>query len=67
MDNSTFSLCMCYENMYTANTAADINMLDKESVGGAEDIEVDCFVVIATFLMSGQMVEFTIREVEIQT
>ena len=58
---------MCYENMYTANAAAGINMLGRESVRDAEDIEVDCFVVIATFLMSGQMVEFTIREVEIQT
>lgn len=67
MDKSTFSLCMCYENMYTANAAAGINMLGRESVRDAEDIEVDCFVVIATFLMSGQMVEFTIREVEIQT
>lgn len=53
--------------MYTANAAAGINMLEKESVGDAEDMEVDCFVVTAIFLMSGQMVEFTIREVEIQT
>lgn len=52
--------------MYAANAAAGINKFGKENVGAAE-IEVEVLGVVVTLLISGQMVELIIKELEIQT
>jgi hypothetical protein len=57
---------LAYKNMYKAIAAASMSMFGKARKA-AEEMDVSVLRTVATFLISGQMVEFTIKETEIQT